>query len=61
MVQGKWTHPTAIHPEGSQWGQVPGRLHKEGAGEALQLICKSLTYQGFLCPPAHLVDLAILY
>jgi len=48
-------------PERSQWGQLRGRLNKEGAGEALRLICKLLTYLGFLCPPGHLVDIAILY
>ena len=57
----KWTQPTAIRPERCQWGQLGGRLNKEGAGEALQLSCKLLTYRGFLCPPAHLVDIAILY
>jgi len=57
----KWTQPTAIRPERSQWGQLRGRLNKEGAGEALRLTCKLLTYLDFLCPPAHLADIAILY
>ncbi len=57
----KWTQPTAIRPERTQWGQPRGRLNKERAGEALQLTCKLLTYQDFLCSPAHLVDMAILY
>lgn len=61
VVRGKWTQLTAIRPERTQWGQLRGRLNKERAGETLQLSCKLLTYQGFLCPPAHLVDMAILY